>query len=502
MKEPGKTLMVVGSCSSAGKSLLVTALCRIFARQGVHVAPFKGQNLSNNAAVCADGSEIGRAQALQAEAAGIAPTADMNPLLLKPGADRSSQVVLMGKVLGESSTSLYEERGEELWTSVTAALDRLRSTYDLVIIEGAGSVAELNMTDHDTVNMAVARYAHAPVLLIGDIERGGVFAQLLGTLWLLSPEERACVKGLVVNKFHGDLALFDSGVQILEERSGLPVLGVIPFVEGLDLPEEDAACFDEAVADSGHEHDTDIAVIRLPHIANFDDFDPLATQDGVHVRYVSSSRTLGSPAAVILPGTRSTMGDLEWLRSTGLAETIENLARHGTPVVGICGGYQMLGTQLQDHGHVESAVTASTGLGLLGHRTIFADRKTTRQVQGLITSDAGWLPTLVGQSLHGYEIHMGTTHGNAAWLNLTRRGDESMTVPDGNMSPDGRIWGCYVHGLFANENVRHAWLASLGWRNTAGARMPESRARSFNRLADAVLCALDMQQLQRIIDEQ
>jgi adenosylcobyric acid synthase len=494
--------MVVGSCSSAGKSLLVTALCRIFARQGVRVAPFKGQNLSNNASVCADGSEIGRAQALQAEAAEIAPTADMNPLLLKPGADGTSQVVLMGRVLGDGSASLYEEHGEELWTSVTSALDRLRSTHDLVIIEGAGSVAELNMTSRDMVNMAVARYAHAPVLLVGDIERGGVFAQLLGTLSLLPPEQRAYVKGLVANKFHGDLALFDDGVRILEERSGLPVLGVVPFVEGLDLPEEDAACLDEPVTETGHEQDTDVVVIRLPHIANFGDFDPLATEGGVHVRYVSSPQLLGSPAAVILPGTRSTMGDLEWLRSTGLAESAENLARHGTPVVGICGGYQMLGTDIQDPSHVESTATESAGLGLLKHRTTFVDKKTTCQVRGRIVSNHGWLSPLAGQPLHGYEIHMGTTTGNTAWLNLTRRGDENMTVPDGNMSPDGRIWGCYVHGLFANEDLRHAWLTSLGWHEPAGAAMPASRAKSFDRLADAVLCAVDMQELQRIIDEQ
>ncbi len=466
------------------------------------MAPFKGQNLSNNAAVCTDGSEIGRAQALQAEAAGIAATADMNPLLLKPGADGSSQVVLMGKILGDGSASLYEEHGAELWASVTAALDRLRSTHDLVIIEGAGSVAELNMAGHDMVNLSVARYAHAPVLLVGDIERGGVFAQLLGTLYLLSPEERACVKGLVVNKFHGDLTLFDEGVRILERRSGLPVLGVVPFVQDLRLPEEDAACLDAPITETPYDQDLDIVVIRLPHIANFDDVDPLATEQGVHVRYVTSVHNLGSPAAIILPGTRSTMGDLEWLRSSGLADAITDLAGHGTPVVGICGGYQMLGQDLQDPRHVESSVTQAAGLGLLNHRTTFLETKTTRQVQGRIMPAAGWLSAVVGQSLHGYEIHMGMTSENAAWLNLIRRGYENMSVFDGNMSKDGRVWGCYVHGLFANENIRHAWLASLGWRKEDGARTPETLTRSIDRLADAVLCALDMEQLQHIIDEQ
>jgi len=502
MAEQGKTLMVVGSCSSAGKSLLVAALCRIFARQGIRVAPFKGQNLSNNAAVCADGSEIGRAQALQAEAAGIAPAADMNPLLLKPGADGTSQVVLMGRVLGDGSPSLYEEHGVELWSSVTAALDRLRSTHDLVIIEGAGSIAELNMSAHDMVNMAVARYAHAPVLLVGDIERGGVFAQLLGTLSLLSPEERACVKALVVNKFHGDLALFDDGVRILEERSGLPVLGVVPFVPDLDLPEEDAACLDAPTTAAPPEGDVDIAVVRLPHIANFDDFDPLATEQGVHLRYVASAHGLGLPAAVILPGTRSTMGDLAWLRSVGLADAITNLGARGTPVVGICGGYQMLGRDLQDPDHVESSTTRANGLSLLAHRTTFLDRKTTRQVQGRVTSSVGWLSHAGGQPVHGYEIHMGTTCETTPWLSLVRRGEDDVAAPDGNVSPDRRVWGCYVHGLFANIDLRHAWLSSLGWVTPANPGMAVSRSRSLDRLADAVLCALDMQQLQHIVDEQ
>jgi adenosylcobyric acid synthase len=407
----------------------------------------------------------------------------------------------MGKVLGDGSPSLYQEHGVELWNSVTAALDRLRSTYDLVIIEGAGSIAELNMSGHDMVNMAVARYAHAPVLLVGDIERGGVFAQLLGTLSLLSPEERACVKALVVNKFHGDMALFDDGVRILEERSGLPVLGVIPYVADLDLPEEDAACLDVPAVAGSTEGDVDIAVIRLPHIANFDDFDPLATEQGVHLRYVTSTHGLGSPAAVILPGTRSTMGDLAWLRSMGLAEAIRDLTARGTSVVGICGGYQMLGCDLQDPGHVESSATQAAGLALLDHRTTFLDRKTTRQVQGHVTSSVGWLSSAAAQPVHGYEIHMGKTCETTPWLSLVRRGEDDVAVADGNISADGRIWGCYVHGLFANDGVRHAWLSSLGWVAPANPGLAVSRSRSLDRLANAVLCALDMQQLQRIVDQ-
>ncbi|HWQ22236.1 MAG TPA: cobyric acid synthase, partial [Clostridia bacterium] len=416
--------------------------------------------------------------------------------------DGSCQVVLMGTVLGEGSTELYRERGTALWTAVTAALDRLRSAADLVIIEGAGSIAELNMTEHDMVNMSVARYAHAPVLLVGDIERGGVFAQLLGTLWLLPPEDRACVKGLIVNKFHGDMSLFDDGVRILQERSGLPVLGVIPYVEDLALPEEDAACLDTPVTERAAEGDIDIAVIRLPHIANFDDFDPLATEDGVHVRYVSSPRELGTPAAVILPGTRSTMGDLAWLHETGLADAILDLARGRTPVAGICGGYQMLGSRVRDPDHVESSLDEMPGLGLLPHVTTFRGVKTTRQVQARVMSSVAWLSSLAGQTLHGYEIHMGTTQGADPWLSLTRCGDKSAGITDGAITPNGRIWGCYVHGLFANESARRTWLTSLGWGGSTCGKRSEGHARSLDRLADTVLCALDMQRLQQIIEDQ
>jgi adenosylcobyric acid synthase len=299
-----------------------------------------------------------------------------------------------------------------------------------------------------------------------------------------------------------EAALFEDGARIIEKRAGIPVLGVIPYVENLNLPEEDAACLDGPATIARHDDDIDIVVVRLPHIANFDDFDPLATEEGVHVRYVSSPRMLGSPAAVILPGTRSTIGDLAWLRSTGLADAILSLAHHGTSVIGICGGYQMLGRSLDDPDHVESSAARADGLALLGHRTTFVREKTTRQVQGRVVSAAGWLHTICEGSLHGYEIHMGVTHDNAAWLNLARRGDEHAVVPDGDMSPDGHIWGCYVHGLFANENIRHAWLASLGWHQTDGVRGPGDRTREFDRLADAILCALDMHRLERIVEEQ
>jgi len=504
---PAKVLMVQGTSSSVGKSLLVAALCRIYAGRGVRVAPFKAQNMSNNAAVCAGGAEIGRAQALQARAAGVAPTADMNPILLKPEGDARSQVVVMGQVWQTLPAGDYYRHKESLWAVVTASLDRLRAAYELVIIEGAGSPAELNLRDGDIVNMAVARYARAPVLLAGDVDRGGIFAQLLGTLWLLSPEERALVRGLVVNKFRGDAALFADGVRILEERGGRPVLGVIPYLADLNLPEEDAVALDGAADHTGSPAGVvDIAVIRLPHIANFDDFDPLAAEPDVRLRYVSAASVLGRPDAVILPGSKSTMADLAWLRRQGLASAIQRLAGEGVAVVGICGGYQMMGRVIRDPDHVEGAGTETGGLALLPTGSVFLRRKETHRAQARVLGGPGWLSLLAGQCVEGYEIHAGHTTGSVAWLQIEQRDGKPATVPDGAVAGDGRVWGCYLHGLFANEQFRRAWLAGL----TAGGRPAAHHVRQryaptieseLDRLADTVAAALNMERLEQIVWE-
>ncbi len=454
-----RVLMIQGTSSSVGKSLLVTALCRLFARRGVRVAPFKAQNMSNNAAVCADGAEIGRSQAVQAAAAGIAPSAEMNPILLKPEGGSRTQVIAMGRARRTVAAREYGQYKDELWPLVTSALDRLRAMYDLVVIEGAGSPVELNLRTRDLVNMAVARYAQAPVLLVGDIACGGIFAQLLGTLWLFTPEEQTLVQGLVVNKFRGDLAFFHEGIRILEERSALPVLGVIPFVPDLRLPEEDAAALDTPVTP---EHgNVDIAVIRLPHIANFDDFAPLAAEQGVTVRYVSSPATLGRPHAVILPGTKSTIADLLWLREQGLEQAIQHLAPAGTVVVGICGGYQMLGRRIQDPLGVESALPEVAGLALLSVDTVFEPVKATHQAEARVLGGPGWLAALQNQAIQGYEIHMGRTTSQQPWLEISRRNGMRLAVADGAVTATGKIWGCYLHGLFTNASLRRAWLTSL-----------------------------------------
>lgn len=488
-----KTLMIQGTMSSVGKSLLVTALCRIFARRDVRVAPFKAQNMSNNAAVCPDGGEIGRAQYTQALACGIEPTVHMNPVLIKPEADMRSQVIVDGRVWNTLSARSYYERKAYLWSHVTAALDALRAEFELVIIEGAGSPVELNLKRGDIVNMAVAKYAQSPVLLVGDIDRGGVFAQILGTLNLLEADERALVRGVIVNKFRGDLTLFEDGITLLEARGNTVVLGVIPYVHHHGIPEEDAAVIESQNRREPPAHAIDIAVIALPHIANFDDFDPLAAEENVRVRYVSTPGALGTPDAVILPGTKSTIADLQWLRAAGLTDAITQKARESMAVVGICGGYQMLGTVIGDLHGVESSLGEIAGLRLLPVETSFLTEKTTRQTTATIIGSSGWLANLRGRRITGYEIHMGQTQSPSHWLTL--EGDTS--TPDGGVSDDGRVWGCYVHGLFANEALRHAWLRSLGWSGSGTGLASLDNA--FDQLADVVEAHLDMTKLEAII---
>jgi adenosylcobyric acid synthase len=498
-----KSLMIVGTTSSAGKSLLVTALCHSFARRGYKVAPFKAQNMSNNAAVCSDGSEIGRSQAVQAVAAGLDPKVEMNPILIKPEADSRSQVILMGRVWETLDANDYYPRKDELWGHVTASLDKLRSDFELVIIEGAGSPAELNLKPGDIVNMQVARYANAPTLLVGDIDRGGIFAQLLGTYWLLPPEEQNLLKGFVVNKFRGDIRLFEDGIKILEERGGIPVLGVIPYLHNLFIPEEDAVAL-ENLKLVLHTTDSlvDIAIIHLPRISNFDDFDPLTVETGVRIRYVHSIDQLGKPDAIILPGTKSTVNDLKWLYERELDRAIIEHANAGGSVVGICGGYQMLGQLIRDPDNVESNEETVHGLGLLPIKTTFLHEKATFRVRARISASSGWISVLFGQNIEGYEIHMGHTIGEPSWLEIYERNGDVSVQPDGAYSLDGNIWGCYIHGLFRNKNLRQVWLQSLGWQETSN-RIAQSDhfAASLTHLTDTMEASLDMNILERIIWE-
>lgn len=505
-----KTLMIMGTSSSAGKSLLTAAFCRCLSRRGFRVAPFKAQNMSNNASVCAGGGEIGRSQALQALAAGVAPHTDMNPILIKPEGDSHSQVIVNGRPWKSLGAKDYFARKRELWPVVTGAIERLRSEYELVIIEGAGSPAELNLSDVEIVNMSVARHCQSTVLLVGDIERGGIFAQLLGTLWLLPPEDRALIQGLVVNKFRGDLRLFDRGRELLEQRGDVPVLGVLPYVQDLDIPEEDAVALSQiGSTDSGSQFakatDLSIAVVRLPHISNFDDFDPLENSAGVQLYYAASIAQLGRPDVVVLPGTKNTFSDLQWLRSTGLADRITSLAQRGATIVGICGGYQMLGRRLHNPARLESDCESTDGIGLLDVETMFKTNKQTFQVRSEITCDT-IAPGTLGQSLTGYEIHVGQTTTSSAWLKRTVVGDNNQTVLDGAQSENGRVWGCYLHGLFHNDSFRISWLRSLGVEpcendlNNAGAINAQASIQlSLDRMADVVEANIDLNRLEQLI---
>jgi adenosylcobyric acid synthase len=436
--------MVLGTASHVGKSVLATAFCRLLAERGVRVAPFKAQNMALNSFVTADGGEIGRAQAAQAEAAGTEPLVEMNPVLLKPMGG-VSQVVLEGAPIGVMSAREYYSAKGEIWPRVARAYDRLAARFDVLVLEGAGSPVEVNLAEHDLTNLRMARHAGASVVLVADIERGGVFAQLVGTWELLDPEDRRRVIGLVINKFRGDVGLLDEGLAFLRSRTGVPVLGVLPFRDGIRVDQEDSLGIEETATRSDRDGaEIDVAVIRLPHLSNSTDFWPLSRAPGVRVRYVSGVKDLGCPSLVILPGTKATVHDLDWLRETGLSGAIASLAGDpaGPVILGVCGGFQMLGRAIEDPLGVESPRPRAEGLGLIAMTTRFGVEKNRHRVSGRTREG--------GSRVAGYEIHMGETTldpGVAPWLEL-RRERGGATVLDGAADAAGRVFGTYVHGLF------------------------------------------------------
>lgn len=494
--------MVQGTASHVGKSVLVSALCRIFRQDGFRVAPFKAQNMSNNSYVTRDGGEIGRAQAVQAEAAGVEARVEMNPVLLKPEADHIAQVVRMGRPMVSARVKDYFGLKAQLWESVSSSLDTLRSEYDIVVIEGAGSPAEINLKATEIVNMRVALHASAPVLLCGDIDRGGVFAALVGTLELLEPREREAIRGFIINKFRGDASLLTDGLTMLEDRTGIPVAGVVHHYRDIHIPEEDSVALDIPMrsGDSDQGATLDIAVIQLPHISNFDDFDPLAREPGVSLRYVSSAGELGDPDLVILPGSKTTIPDLAWMNSQGLGRAVQDLHNRGAAIVGICGGYQMLGHRLYDPDGIESSVPEMDGLGILPLSTVFAGTKETHRIRGEVVEATGLLKSAGGASLTGYEIHMGRTTGEGVALPflIHDRTDVAVTAEtafDGAMDESGSVLGTYIHGLFHNVQLRRAILEELAGRN--GRALPAvaelgAMDTEFDKLADWVRGSLDM----------
>jgi len=485
-----KSIMLQGTMSNVGKSFLTAALCRIFRQDGHTVAPFKSQNMALNSFITPDGSEIGRAQALQAEAAGIEPSALMNPILLKPTTDVGSQVIVNGKVRGNMRAADYFRHKKELIPDIMTAYDTLASQHDIIVIEGAGSPVELNLKADDIVNMGLAQLVKSPVLLVGDIDRGGVFAQLIGTLQLLEENEKALVRGLVVNKFRGDISLFQDGIDILEKLSGRSVAGVIPYI-GCDIEDEDS--LSEKLDSRSADGEIDIAVIRLPKISNFTDFDVFRQYDGVSVRFVTRAGELGQPDMLIIPGTKSTIADMEWLTDTGIADSVIQLYSAGTPVFGICGGYQIMGKSISDPDGSECGGSVR-GLGLLDCETVFSNEKRQTQVSGSFSDISGAFSFLSGAEFYGYEVHMGITESSGM----------ALTTCGGDFS--GNAAGCYVHGIFDSADVSGRLVKELYKRrglSYAGKAVDrrEYRNAQLDLLADNVRKNLDMELVYRIIEE-
>ncbi len=513
--------MIQGTASHAGKTLIVAGLCRLFRGEGLRVVPFKSQNMALNAYVTRDGGEMGWAQAMQAEAAGVEPRVEMNPILLKPQSEQGSQVILLGKVFGTASARDYYELRERLWPAVADSYRRLAAEADLVLIEGAGNPAEPNLMDRDLANMAVARLARAPVLLVGDIDRGGVFGSLLGTMALLKPSDRRRVKGFIINKFRGDPSLLTSALEFLWKKTQRPVLGVVPLLPRLYLPEEDSVALEEDSGVAGRAGNREtrmsvaqkiaIAVVRLPHIANFTDFTPLELDPRVELVYARRPADLASARLVILPGSKDTIGDLRFLKTQGFDRAMVTHLERGGAVGGICGGYQMLGRSVADPHGVESG-GEEPGLGLLPVTTILEREKITRRVwarllpgpwgEGPVDREGG-----VDEEWEAYEIHMGRTlpASQLTPLFAIRRGGNGPGEDvDGSITPDGRIWGTYLHGCFDAPEVRDrllTWLGGLAVDLLASSSSDYRTLRegAYNSLADALRRSLDLAAIRALI---
>ena len=501
--------MFQGTSSNVGKSILCTALCRILYRMGYKTVPFKAQNMALNSYVTKWGDEIGRAQVAQAEAAGIDPIVQMNPVLLKPTGNQSSQVVLMGKPVGVYSAKEYHTH-----YSLTA-LDKVKESiafldenFEMIVIEGAGSPAEVNLKANDIVNMRIAKMTQAPVFLIADIDRGGAIASIVGTLELLEPEERDLIKGIVINKFRGDIKLLEPALTFIEEKTGKKVVGVIPAIENLDIDEEDSVAL-ENKKNVGSK-DIQIAVIQTPKISNFTDFDALNYEPDVSVRFVGPGDIIGTPDLIILPGSKNTLADLTYLKNSGLADEIKELAEKGTPVIGICGGNQMLGTAIYDPHHMEGDIEESEGLGLVNSTTTMKNQKTTHQVTFDVENLHFLNGTFSGSELVGYEIHMGDTKPNddtvKRCFTITKRSETPITVVDGFIDGRHQVMGTYIHGVFDNDEFRRFIINQLRLRKGLEETPVvfhyfEHKNKAYNRLADIVEEHLDMDYIMTLLKD-
>lgn len=503
------SLMIQGTGSGVGKSLITAAFCRIFADEGLSVAPFKAQNMALNSAITEGGAEIGRAQALQAEAARIAPTADMNPVLLKTAGESGSQVIIHGKVRATMQAREYYAHRNLAWSAVTASYDRLAGRHDLIVLEGAGSPAEINLLDVDIVNMAMARYADAPVLLVGDIDKGGVFASLFGTVSLLGDAAKP-VRGFLINKFRGDRTILEPGLGMIHEKTGRPVLGVLPYLKEIGLPEEDGL----SLADHAPLHHEQgiirIVVIRHRSIANFTDFDALRIEPDVSLIFSQNPSDLATADLIIIPGSKNTIADLKILRERGFEPALRAAHMRSIPIIGICGGYQMLGQRIFDELNIESMEREMPGLGLLHIDTRFNATKTTCLVEAELTNDsvfgafhasAHHASPITHNHLAGYEIHMGDSSGGIGLFRIRRNGDDAW-LPDG--SRNGSCWGTYLHGLFDNDAFRRAVLNNIRVRKGLGplaatVSYHAVRDAAIDRFADVVRRECDLDAIRRMI---
>ena len=487
-----KAIMIQGTMSNAGKSILAAGLCRIFKQDGYRVAPFKSQNMALNSYITREGLEMGRAQVVQAEAAGTEPSVLMNPILLKPSSETGSQVIVNGEVWRTMSAREYFKIKKTLIPHILRAYEELAESYDIIVIEGAGSPAEINLKADDIVNMGLAKLLDAPVLLVGDIDRGGVFAQLVGTVMLLEEEERRRIRGLIINKFRGDQTILNPGIEMLKRYIPNPVVGVVPYMD-LDIEDEDS--LSEKLENRGKQAPVDIAVIRFPRLSNFTDFDVFSQRKSMAVRYVSRPEQLKTPDMIILPGTKSTVSDLLWMRQNGLEAKIQRAAEAGTIVLGICGGYQMLGESLRDDLGIEADMpegkTQIRGMGLLPIRTEFCREKTRTRKQGIIGSTSGRFSALEGAAVSGYEIHMGESSGEVGWISLADAKQDGCCL--------GNVYGTYLHGFFDSaqimERLEAILLAEKGMTPDAAGQRDRNayKEKQYDRLADTLRAHLDME---------
>ena len=502
-----KTLHISGTGSGVGKSVIVSALCRIFLQDGYRVCPFKAQNMSLNSFVTSDGGEIGRAQAFQAEACGIEPAVDMNPILIKPTGDKHAQVIVHGKPVANMSALAYVRNKKRLSKSALESFDRLKNEYELMVLEGAGSPAEINLKSHDIVNLKMARYAAAPVILVGDIDKGGVFAWLVGTLELLEKEERKQIKAFIINKFRGDVKLLKPGIDFLEKRTGIKVLGIIPYFHpsgrnGIKIPEEDSVSlgnFDANVTNGRRKLNID--VIYLPHISNFTDFDALEKEPDVRLRYIKDLDSLDKPDVIIIPGTKNTAGDLRYLKESGFAKKMQAIMKdnRSAVLIGICGGFQMLGTKIRDPYGLESRQGDVDGLGILKMETVFGKDKVLSQVKAVEARS--------GLVVSGYEIHHGKSRNikkYAPAFNIIERAGKHMPKSaDGIVALSGRIYGTYIHGIFDADIFRRDFLnrvrSKKGW-GALSRTTSFSPDRELNKLAGLVRKNIDMKYLYKIVE--